>query len=58
MPAIIIENLCVCCGQCVNVCPNGAISVTVKRALVDPGKCDDCEECVFACVNGAIAAGD
>jgi len=57
MPAIIIEKLCVGCGQCASACPNGAISISVKRAVVDSVKCDDCEECVFACINGAIAAG-
>lgn len=54
MAAVIIEDLCVGCGQCASVCSRQAISMTVKKASVNAGLCDECEECVFVCINGAI----
>lgn len=53
-----VKNICSGCGMCVEACPNGAVSVQVKAAVVDPEKCEDCEECVFACPVGAITGGE
>ncbi|MBF7082153.1 4Fe-4S binding protein [Desulfallas sp. Bu1-1] len=54
MAAVVIKELCIGCGVCSQMCPMQAISVRVKTAHVDTGRCNDCEECVFACPNGAI----
>ena len=46
---------CLGCGDCVNACKYGAISISKKGcAIVDKEKCVGCGECVFACPNHLI----
>lgn len=54
MPALVLSKLCLGCQRCLRACPYGAISMVLKQAVVDPGKCHDCEECLEACMQGAI----
>jgi Fe-S-cluster-containing hydrogenase component 2 len=42
------------CGACVEVCPEGAISLVDGVARIDSGSCTECEACVQACPSGAI----
>ena len=42
------------CGACVEVCPEGAISLVDGAARIDSGSCTECEACVQACPTGAI----
>ena len=42
------------CGACVEVCPEGAISLVNGVARIDSGSCTECEVCVPACPAGAI----
>jgi NAD-dependent dihydropyrimidine dehydrogenase PreA subunit len=42
------------CGTCVEVCPEGAISLVNGVARIDSGSCTECEICVQACPTGAI----
>ncbi len=49
---IISEN-CVACGACVDVCPNGAITVD-DVAVIDSSKCTECGACVDECGSAAI----
>ena len=44
---------CIRCGRCVEVCPNGAISLLENGPVTDAGKCELCGQCVDACVAGA-----
>lgn len=42
------------CGVCVEVCPEGAISLVDGLARIDSDSCTECEACVRACPHGAI----
>jgi len=42
------------CGVCVEVCPEGAISLVDGVARIDSASCTECEVCVQACPSGAI----
>lgn len=46
---------CLGYGDCVNVCPNGAISIVDRIAKVDKSKCTGCGLCAKACPNRLIA---
>ena len=43
------------CGECVDVCPTGAVYLVGGKATVEPTLCHDCEACIAACPTGAIA---
>lgn len=50
-----IGKQCVSCGNCVPVCPTGAMSVYKGLwALVDPGRCVGCGKCARVCPAGII----
>jgi pyruvate formate lyase activating enzyme len=52
------------CGQCLGVCPNGAISPgnvrtdalgeDIQTVVIDRSKCDDCGVCASACTSRAL----
>lgn len=42
---------CIQCGECVNNCPYGAISLVEKSVIWNPEKCEDCGLCVKICKN-------
>lgn len=52
-PKLRKEDLCVACGQCVQVCPAEAI-VVQEVARFDHEKCIGCAECIVVCPQGAI----
>lgn len=54
MPAKVNKEECVACGACVDVCPEGAISME-DVAVIDVKKCLDCAACVDECPNNAIS---
>ena len=45
---------CPLCGECVRVCPTGAVSIdlNVRKVLTDPTLCIHCCACVRACPAG------
>lgn len=45
---------CTGCGACVEVCPNGAITLTDGLAYIDDETCVDCGTCIGGCPEGAI----
>jgi ferredoxin len=51
---IVNSTICNGCGECVAVCPNGAIILQHDLALIDQELCQGCEICRDACPQGAI----
>ena len=43
------------CGECVEVCPNGAIYLVEGKATVEQTLCSDCASCVAICPTKAIS---
>ena len=52
------EATCTGCGDCVEACPAGAISLVDGRARIDDATCADCGSCADACPQGAIVMAD
>jgi NAD-dependent dihydropyrimidine dehydrogenase PreA subunit len=51
---VIDPEKCKLSGECMKVCPQGAIYVSGDKAVVDREKCDLDGICIPACPNGAI----
>jgi ferredoxin len=48
------EASCTGCGDCVDACPAGAITLVGSRAHIDEASCTECGSCADACSQGAI----
>ena len=69
MAAIVNKDKCTGCGDCIDVCPCGAIEIQcdgvccgsacpiggVKKAFVNADICADCTACVEVCPTQAIS---
>lgn len=42
-------NVCNHCGECVSVCPEGALSMVEGRVVWDEARCAGCDACLDAC---------
>ena len=52
--------MCIGCGVCETVCPQGAVTLTVgadAHSVVDPNICRGCGICAAECPSGAIQLG-
>ena len=48
------KTLCRLCGNCVNVCPENALSLTSTGLKIDRSLCDVCGLCAEVCNTGAL----
>ena len=46
---------CIGCGDCVDNCPNGAISMIDGNPAVNCELCENCGMCTYVCSRGLIA---
>ncbi|MCR4430329.1 MAG: DUF362 domain-containing protein [Tepidanaerobacteraceae bacterium] len=49
-----VEEKCIRCGQCVNVCPHGAIKLENGRIVIDVSICVKCARCARVCEQKAL----
>ena len=54
MSSVINDN-CVKCGACMDVCPVQAITSAATQMVVNPDVCIDCGVCIGECPQSAIA---
>ena len=50
----VIQKKCIGCEDCVPHCSQSAISITNKKASINPETCIGCGECILICPNSAI----
>lgn len=48
-----LKKSCTFCERCINVCPNGAITLNDMQLFTDRKKCTNCGKCTEACLNMA-----
>ena len=51
------REVCIGCGECVRVCPQGTISMQDKKACITGDNSLTCDHCRAACVSGAVTVG-
>lgn len=45
---------CIECGQCIEICPVGALTDEGGKTRIDPERCIGCASCIAVCEQGAI----
>jgi Pyruvate/2-oxoacid:ferredoxin oxidoreductase delta subunit len=57
LTAIVNKERCMCCGICVAVCPEHAISIN-DELMIDSDRCNGCGSCIKECPNEAISLSE
>ena len=57
MPSVVNDS-CILCKSCIEVCPVSAFHEGDTQVVVDPDTCIDCGICISECPQGAIASAD
>lgn len=48
------QELCIGCGNCIQVCAHGAPSITQRKAVIDRARCVGCGRCIGVCPKDAV----
>ena len=51
---VIDRQVCKGCGDCVTACPDHAIAISDKKAVIDYDRCSCCGVCNNICRHGAL----
>ena len=51
---VVMPDLCVGCGSCINICAHGGAVIENGKARIDHEKCVGCGRCLAACPKDAI----
>nr|MBN2276699.1 4Fe-4S binding protein [candidate division Zixibacteria bacterium] len=51
---VIFQSLCLECGGCVPLCPEGALFLSFEKIECDQDLCTMCRVCIEFCPTGAI----
>lgn len=54
MIPVIDSKSCIRCGDCVEVCPPQAISLSEEGAMIEEEFCEECGFCAASCPSDAI----
>ena len=54
IPPVVDKEKCTGCAECVNQCPNDAISLVDNKAMINPTQCRNCRICEDVCPVNAI----
>jgi electron transport complex protein RnfB len=52
--SVVEDELCIGCGECIERCPFGALSLQDQACVVECGRCMGCGLCAAACPTGAL----
>jgi dissimilatory sulfite reductase (desulfoviridin) alpha/beta subunit len=58
VPVKVDTEKCEGCGDCVDACSTGSITIDNEKAKVDAETCCDCAACLDACTKKALAQAD
>lgn len=51
---VVHKDNCIGCGECIKVCPSGAIQIVDNKAAVNKAKCIGCANCIGVCTTMAM----
>lgn len=52
------KRQCMYCGQCVAVCPTGALELKDNKVVFNKFKCIECGDCINGCPEGMLEFKD